>query len=205
MPTELSQEHLIYMNIGARYWDASRDKFNAQQEATIRDYLQDIEKKIHDGIGLYLWGDNNTGKSYIAAVLCKLVWAKYRVTSYCVTAAELKDAWISEHPAHPGSSELMTERVEEARFLVIDDLGKEHRAASGFAENKFGALLRNRSRTGGKKTTIITANIPPDQFAGVYGKSTAQLVKEHVFVLPVKGPDMREKEAEKIRKSMKRS
>ena len=196
MPVDLTKTHLKYMNIGERYWESALADLNQSQEKSLRSFLNKLEATIDRGIGLFLWGPNNTGKSYVSALLCKLVWAQYRVTSYCVTAAELKESWIKSIPAHSGSDELMVDRVMTARYLVIDDLGKEYRSDSGFAETNFGVLLRQRSRM--KRVTNITSNLTPKEFGEVYGKSTAQLVKECMYPVHFDGPDMREQESQKI-------
>lgn len=91
----------------------------------------------------------------------------------------------------------MSDRVMTARYLVIDDLGKEYRSDSGFAETNFGVLLRHRSRM--KLVTNITSNLTPKEFGEVYGKSTAQLVKECMYPVHFDGPDMRDAEADKLR------
>lgn len=137
------------------------------------------------------------GKSYIAAMLCKRVWAKYRVSSYCVTAADMKAAWIKSIPAHEGSSEWMADRMETVRFLVLDDLGKEYRADSGFTETHLEQLLRRRIRSG--LATCITANTDLRTFGKTYGESTAQLIQEAMTPIHLTGSNMRGAEAAKIK------
>jgi len=196
MPMKLSEAHHEYMNIGKAYWGADTENFTPKQKKAIAGYLSDLPGMIRSGIGIYLWGDNSRGKSYIAAALCRKVWADYRVTSYYVTASELKEAWIDDVEAHPGSSEMMTDRVQEARFLVLDDFGKEHRTSSGFAESKFGALLRSRKKE--LLTTVITSNLDPREFGEVYGPSTKHLMRECMVPIRLKGQDIRERIAKRI-------
>lgn len=200
MVIELTEAHLHYMNIGERFWGASLEGLTEQQAKALGDYPEKLHAAISRGLGLFLWGPNGTGKSYITAALCKHVWRMWRVTSYCVTAAELKEAWINDVPASVQSTETMTERAEQARFFVIDDLGKEHRAASGFAENKFGALLRHRART--RRTTVITSNLNPKEFVEIYGTSVGALAKECMWPVQLKSEDMRDKVAGRIRHFM---
>lgn len=186
---ELTKEHLVYMNLGQRFWGADIESLTEDQKRALREYVPHFKDAIRKGLGLFLWGPNSTGKSYVSAALVKEAWKQWRVTGYCTTAAELKDCWIEDAPAHPGSEETVTRRALTSRLLVIDDMGKEHRAASGFAENRFGALLRARSRA--VKTTIITTNLNPKEFGEVYGTSTAQLSKECMYPAQLSGVDMR--------------
>lgn len=190
-PMELTKGHLTYMNLGIRYWPAEMAKLTLAQRRGVGEYAERFRTMLAKGIGLFLWGPNGSGKSYVSAALCKMAWSEFRVTSYCITAADLKECWINDRPAHEGSEETVTSRTEKARLLVIDDLGKEHRAASGFAETRFGQLLRSRSRQ--KRTTIITANMTPKEFSEVYGPSTAQLSKECLFPVKLSAEDVRDR------------
>jgi len=54
-------------------------------------------------------------------------------------------------------------------LLILDDLGKEYRTASGWAENTFDALLRARFNAG--LPTIITTNYALDKWDDMYGES----------------------------------
>jgi DNA replication protein DnaC len=82
------------------------------------------------------------------------------------------------------------ERVEYVRLLVIDDMGKEYRANSGFAETQFGALIRKRTRA--RKTTLINTNQGLREFQDVYGLSTSELVNECMISIEMKGPNVRD-------------
>jgi len=191
MPIELSKKHLLYMNIGENFWGASLEKFNHAQNDAVKVYLSDIEQNISKGKGLFIWGNNSVGKSFVSAAVCKHVWKEFRVASYCVLSTELAEAWLpnSFFPAHEDSDELMVDRIEDIRFLVIDDIGKEHRAGTGYFETKLGALLRYRARH--KRVTFLTANMGPIDFGKIYGASAAQLAMECMRPRELKGPNMR--------------
>lgn len=193
MPVPLSLNHLEYMNIGRRFYEAKVEGFTSSQFKQIKKYLDNLEIFLRRGVGMFLWGKNSVGKSYVAAALCKKVWRDYRIASYCVTASELKDAWTSprDSPAHPGSDELMSDRVDQVRFLVIDDVGKEHRTSSGFSESQFGRLLRSRVRD--RLVTILTLNLSLQGFTRIYGESAAKLLQESAIEVCLDGPDMRGK------------
>jgi DNA replication protein DnaC len=189
MPTKLTSEHLKLMNIGKRFWGATRRGLTESQLIAVGKYLENLEEHIRRGVGMFLWGDNSVGKSYVGAVLCKAVWGLHRVPSFCATAAELKDAWIDDRPLFLESRETFCGRSSQVRFLVIDDLGREHRSSTGFAENKFGALLRQRSRD--KKTTVVTTNLDPEAYKSIYGKAAYELVRECMVIQEMKGSNLR--------------
>jgi len=190
-PKEIHPSRLEFMNIGQKYWQASFDSLNEAQREAVGSYLDNMFVAIQKGMGLFLWGPNSTGKSYISAVLCKRAYALYDVPSYCVTSAELRDAWIhpEEARAQDDTEELLLNRAMGIRFLVIDDLGKEHRTASGYVSTQLGVLLRHRVRQG--FTTVITANAHPSNMVSEYGQSTIELMKESMVPVPLEGPDMR--------------
>lgn len=196
MPVKLSVEHLLYMNIGQRFWSANIKSLSKDQSDSIKSYLDDFKRQIAKGVGVFLWGANSRGKSYVTAALLKHAWREWRVTGYCITAAALKDAYIDDVEAHPGSAETVTERVRAARILVVDDMGKEHRTSSGFAENRLGMLFRERSRRA--LVTCITTNLNPKEFGEVYGASTAALAKECMIPIRLTGADLRSSIAKKL-------
>jgi len=186
---KLTGDHLKLMNIGKRFWGATRKGLTESQLHAVGNYLGILDEHVRRGVGMFLWGDNSVGKSHVGAVLCKVVWGLYGVPSFCVTAAELKEAWIDDRPLFPESRETVCERSAKVRFLVIDDLGREHRSSSGFAENKFGALLRQRSRD--KKTTVITTNLDPEAYTSIYGKAAFELVRECMIIQEMRGSNLR--------------
>jgi DNA replication protein DnaC len=192
----LEQNHLRYMNIGAKYEKAEQEDLTKNQKNLVGKYIERLDVAIREGVGLFLTGPNGTGKSHVSAILCKIVRSKYRISSYFVTAAELKSAWISNIPAHEGSEEFMADRVNTAKFLVIDDLGKEYRTSSGFSESNFESLIRTRVRK--KYITVITTNLSADDFRNVYGVGTSELVKESTIKIDFVGENMRDKKAKEI-------
>lgn len=190
MPVEINENHLRYMNLGKRYWLSRLSTLTSEQTKALGTYPSKFDSALVNGIGLFLWGTNSSGKTYIAASLCIEATSKYRVPSYMIRAAELKEAWIKDCPAHAGSEESTLERVQTVRFLVIDDLGKEYRTSSGFSESNFGSLLRDRNRN--NLVTCLTTNQNPKEFTATYGLSTGELVKE--CMIPIKVPEQQHRD-----------
>jgi len=190
------------MNLGERYWSSRLHLLTDSQKEALGEYPKNLGHAIVSGIGLLLSGNNSTGKTYIAAALCVEATDKYRVPCYMVRAAELKEAWIDPSlPANIGSQETVIERLDIARFLVIDDLGKEYRTSSGFSEVNLGSLLRKRSKN--KQTTLITTNQSPTELSSIYSISTVELIKECMVPVNLTGVNQRDLEAEKISRFVK--
>jgi hypothetical protein len=77
------------------------------------------------------------------------------------------------------------------RVLVIDDLGKEHTTLSGWQRNLLHDILRTRFNNG--LPTIVTTNIPLEDWEADYGNATASFAKEAFVYFPIstKNNDLR--------------
>ncbi len=76
------------------------------------------------------------------------------------------------------------------RTFVLDDIGKEHKTASGWAEDKFDELLRSRFNSG--LPTIVTSNTPLSRWEEQYGAPMASFAYEAFIIIEVNsGKDLR--------------
>jgi DNA replication protein DnaC len=62
------------------------------------------------------------------------------------------------------------------RVLIIDDVGKEHVAASGWHKSLLHHILRTRFNNG--LPTIVTTNLPVDAWSAAYGEATGSFIHE---------------------------
>ena len=70
---------------------------------------------------------------------------------------------------------LLEDLKDRVKLLVVDDVGKEHRTGSGFAEDEFDLLVRTRHNRG--LATIYTSNIPLEQWSDQYSESLQNLIQ----------------------------
>ena len=76
------------------------------------------------------------------------------------------------------------------RTFVLDDLGKEHRTSSGWAEDTFDELLRARFNSG--LPTIVTSNTPLSKWGTNYSEAMASFAYEAFIPIDVNsGKDLR--------------
>jgi DNA replication protein DnaC len=76
-----------------------------------------------------------------------------------------------------------SDRMNNVRVFVLDDIGKEYRTASGWAENTFDALLRSRFNAG--LPTIVTTNVPLENWGSVYGSAMGSFAMEAFIPIEV--------------------
>lgn len=74
-------------------------------------------------------------------------------------------------------------KEENVQVFVLDDLGKEYRTSTGWAENQFDALLRSRFNSG--LPTIVTTNVPLKDWGNVYGESMGSFAHEAFIPLVI--------------------
>jgi DNA replication protein DnaC len=67
------------------------------------------------------------------------------------------------------------------KTLVIDDVGKEHRTLSNFAEDVFDLLVRTRHNNG--LATIYTSNVPINRWGKQYSDSMRSIIERSSLVL----------------------
>ena len=79
-----------------------------------------------------------------------------------------------------------SDRMNNVRVFVLDDIGKEYRTASKWAENTFDALLRSRFNAG--LPTIVTTNVPLENWGSVYGSPMGSFAMEAFIPIEVEAP-----------------
>ena len=77
-----------------------------------------------------------------------------------------------------------SDRMNNVKVFVLDDIGKEYRTASKWAENTFDALLRSRFNAG--LPTIVTTNVELENWGGVYGEPMGSFALEAFVPVKVK-------------------
>lgn len=157
------------------------------------------------GKGLILYGKPGRGKTTIAMAILNEIATTFSLKSlgagekdnlirpvYFTTLDKFislksltmsKDITPSEETLYYG---LLGEALNDAynvRVLVLDDLGKEHIGPTGWQKSLLHQLLRSRHSQG--LPTIITSNVPVDNWAPIYGDATESFAREAFAYVPV--------------------
>ena len=197
MKRKLTVGDLRRANVPERYWDSSLkivpDKLEHREK--MRKYVENLPEMLGKGVGLYLWSDENgTGKTSLSAIVVKEA-LRYGRTAFFEESSRLKTRLVNKEAFEEGTS--VEARIEMVDLLVLDDIGKEYRTNSGYAENLIETLVRNRVQK--VRTTIMTGNVPPRDLQKLYSEDFSALMKESMIPINVTGYDFREAKAKSLR------
>lgn len=151
---------------------------------------------------LLLWGKPGLGKTFLAvASLNERQWRwEFRTKSgtllpnesvkvlrqnklpvYFIQLAELINLHIrsfnmdKETQEYIDLANLLNDLAVRAKWLVVDDVGKEHSTASNFSIDTFDALVRSRFNSG--LNTIFTSNLPLSRWESCYSESMRNFIE----------------------------
>lgn len=142
------------------------------------------------GLGLLLAGKPGHGKTTLASVIAQEVIRKsplrhdVLMCDYPTLLRHQKKAWDDPESKDAQLIDMvMGDSKSVVDLFVLDDLGKEYRNATGWAENYLDSLLRARFRRG--LPTIITTNVPIKNWGEIYGEPMGSFVHEAFVPLSV--------------------
>lgn len=177
--------------------DATITKNNTKAYQKARNYVAHSKEVFEGNIGLYIYGDNSSGKTYLIACICnELVWKGYRCI-YTNLASILNEIRASYDKNGMGECAIL-QHLQYYDFAFIDDLGKEflgreyNAASSKWAEEKLFEVLN--ARYNAQKPTIFSSNYSIGELASVLGldKAIIERVNEMATrVIKLEGDDFR--------------
>ncbi len=154
----------------------------------VEDYLARWDENREAGKGLYLCGDVGTGKTHLAVAILNELVRKKRVPSLFVTVPELLDN-LRETYNKPGRNlDEWMDAVQNAEFLVLDDLGSER--PTEWVRERIFVIVNHRYREA--LPTIFTSNIGPKDLATQLGERTASRIIAMCEWIDLEGEDYRE-------------
>jgi DNA replication protein DnaC len=161
----------------------------------VEEYLGSWEANKEEGKGLYLCGGVGTGKTHLAVAVLNEVVRKKRVPSLFVTVPELLDN-LREAYNKPGRDlDEWMDAVQNADFLVLDDLGSER--VTEWVRERIFVIVNHRYRE--QLPTVFTSNVGPKDLAEQLGERTASRIIAMCEWIALEGDDYRETAAKERR------
>ena len=173
----------------------SLDDFTNDDEALahVKNYLRKFAEAKESGVGLYLWGNNGTGKTHLMCCAFKeLISCKQTVRVF--TIDEIVDqftaSWYS--PEHKRELNHMLRTVD---FLGIDEFGKnvgkdgEAIYLPDMVKRIMESVIRFRVQM--KRPIWFSSNTDPKFVREVFSEDIASLLNEAVIDVCVRGEDYR--------------
>ena len=189
----------------ATFKSAQITEHNSVAFAKAKIYVDKAEEVLKNNIGLYIYGDNSTGKTYLTACICnELLW-NMRSCVYTNLATILNEIRASYDGEGISECSLLSQ-LKNYDFAFIDDLGKEfigrgyNPHSSKWAEAKFFEVLN--ARYNAQKPTVFSSNYSIQQLSDILNldKAIVERINEmSTRVIRLDGDDFRE--IERKRKS----
>lgn len=203
-PKGLIEVQLRQANIGEDYWPVDFKNFYGPDHAkkVSKRYLENLADMKDAGIGLLYVGPNGPGKTALGMIVMKYL-VRARWTVYCTSLGEIVEriqkSWNDSGDQHKD----FFEQIRESSFIIIDDVGKEHRGASGFVQTVFDNLIRYRVQH--RLPTFLTTNLTKSELENTYGESVMSLLDGKLIPITVEGDDVRKTVLKKDARSLLRA
>lgn len=173
-------------------WNFENDNGSNSCMKYAKQYVEKWDEAYKKGLGLLLWGDVGTGKSYMAACIAnallqqekRVLMTNFSKISNGIYASADKNAYI--------------EAICCYDLLIIDDLGSE-RSSSYMMENVFQVIDR---RVCSGKPMIITTNLTVQEMRETQNLDEKRIydrVLEHCQPICVKGENHRREKSRQNR------
>lgn len=157
----------------------------------ISDYICDMDLRYTENKGLFLYGSNGVGKTFLASIVAMEAY-RWRYSTKRVSFADYVQKYtrvwdaVNIEQREELESELYTE-YKAVEFLILEEIGKEidSKIAAPILED----LLRYREDH--HLPTIICTNLDIDTVEDRYGYSITSLIKGNMTPILIEGADKR--------------
>lgn len=189
-PTGITKTHLLMAGIPEDYWGVDFSNYQGPQGArdqTIT-YLKKLEVMKQKGIGIMYVGPFGPGKTTLAMIAMKYL-ARSNWSVFCTSLGEIVETIQKSWNNDDEDSRDFLGKCRSRDFLLIDDVGKEHRGGSGFVQTVFDNLIRYRVQH--RNPTFLTTNHTKTELEAAYGGSVISLLEGKILPVTVNAEDHR--------------
>jgi DNA replication protein DnaC len=168
--------------------DMARDLQTKIAVNEVRAFVDDLDARLQEGRGLWLFGDTGTGKTTLAMLISKAALETGKtvaIYSLPKLLARIRRTYDSE----PGGDSYLSffERLTSVDLLHIDDLGAEKR--SDWVLEQLYALVNERYEA--QRSILITTNLPHPELEEQIGSRTVSRLTQICDEVEVRGEDRR--------------
>jgi DNA replication protein DnaC len=168
--------------------DMTRDLQTKAAVSAVRAYVDDLDRRLAEGRGLWIFGDTGTGKTTLAMLISKAALeAGKSVAIYSLPKllARIRKTYDSE----PGGDSYLSlfDKLTSVDLLHIDDLGAEKR--SDWVLEQLYALVNERYET--ERSVVITTNLGHAELEEQIGSRTVSRLTQICDEVPLFGSDRR--------------
>jgi DNA replication protein DnaC len=153
----------------------------------VRAYLRNLDQRLQEGRGLWLYGDIGTGKTTLAMLVSKTALEAGRsVAIYSLPRllAEIRDTY--EEGSRTSYTDLL-DRLAEVDLLHVDDVGTEK--TSAWVLEQLYAIVNARYEE--QRSIVLTTNLDREALAEQINPRTVSRLEEMCEELPIFGNDHR--------------
>jgi DNA replication protein DnaC len=168
--------------------DMARDLQTKAAVADVRGFVDELDQRLDEGRGLWLFGDTGTGKTTLAMLISSAALEAGRSVAI-YSLPKLLARIRRTYDAEPGGDSYLSffERLTSVDLLHIDDLGAEKR--SDWVLEQLYALINERYET--QRSILITTNLPHEELEEQIGPRTVSRLTQICDEVPVFGSDRR--------------
>lgn len=190
-------EYYLYCGIKTGWHDKTLTDFTNDTEAlkVVKNYLRKSAEMRREGVGVYLWGSNGSGKSHLMNCAFKeLIAQTYKVRVYSLD--EIVDKFTSAWYSDTEKQEL-NRVLHQIDFLGIDEFGKNVDADGNpiylpdLVKRVMESVIRYRVQM--HLPIWFASNTDPKYVKDVFSEDIASLLREAVVPVCVRGEDYRKK------------
>lgn len=190
-----TKEYYLYCGIKTSWHNKKLSDFTNDDTTLkqVRAYIRNYKGVFSDGVGLYLWGSNGTGKTHLMNCSFKeLIGKGCKVRIYSMD--EIVDKFTSSWYSDDDKREL-DNVLRNIDFLGIDEFGKnidEHGEPvrlPDLVKRVMESIIRFRVQM--KKPMWFASNTDPKYVKKVFSEDVASLLREAVIPVCVRGEDFR--------------
>lgn len=140
---------MCFSDSGLYNWTFDNDNGKNPNMSRAKCYVDRWEKMLSENIGLLLWGEVGTGKSFFAACIANALIEQFVSVKMTNFAAILNDLFSCDDKNE------YIDRLNESSLLIIDDLGIERNTE--YALEQVYNIIDARYKS--NKPVIITTNL----------------------------------------------